>query len=87
MDAGFKNFRPVRLVLATRLSNGALVGGRLITPRNSEIPGFSTEQDFGTNPNPASWRAGKFVVSGTEVQHYDFVRTRLASRELSLVPS
>jgi hypothetical protein len=44
VGAGFKNWRPLRLVGYTQGANGVLVGGHYELARNSEIADFSDEQ-------------------------------------------
>lgn len=85
MGAGFKNFRPIKLVGASQ-SNGMLYGGRVVTVENAKTPGYSIEQFVGTNPDTESWKKGKFLVNGQELPYYDFVRTRLAVGELKYHP-
>jgi hypothetical protein len=77
MGAGFKNWRPLRLVR-----------GQAVLARNSEIADFSVEQFFGNGPRPADadWKAGRFVLNGTALDYYDYVRARLAGGRLSFDP-
>ena len=50
LGGGFKNFRPLKLVGATRQPNGTLVGGHAVLARNQEIADFSLEQYRGNVP-------------------------------------
>lgn len=84
--AGFKNFRPIKLVGATRLADGRLIGGKITTVANAQIPGYSKEQYYGTHPDANSWSKGKFIHNGTTLEYYDFVRTRLALGDLKYHP-
>ena len=87
MGAGFKNFRPLQLVGATRAAGGLLVGGQIVLTPNLNLPGYSTEQYFGTDPAPNGfWKNGKFLIGGTERTYYDFVRTRMAVGDLKYHP-
>ncbi len=88
MGAGFKNWRPVRLVGATPAADGTLRGGRMEFTRNAELPDFSTEQFFGTVSRPADreWQTGKFVVDGQPVDYYDYVRARMGGGSLTFEP-
>ena len=52
MGAGFKNWRPLRLVDATRRQDGVYVGGRMVLTANQDIPDYSDEQFFGTGKRP-----------------------------------
>ncbi len=86
--AGFKNWRPVRLVGATRMPDGTLKGGRIEVAGNAEIPDFSDEQYFGTGKRPADeeWASGSFSLNGETLDYYDFVRGRLAGGKLIFDP-
>lgn len=96
MGSGFKNFRRIYLSEATRLSDGTLIGGKMVTWPNSQQPGFSKEQFYGTQPaaptdasrevRDKAWKNGKFTYNGTTYPYYDYVRTRLAIGELKYHP-
>jgi hypothetical protein len=80
--AGFKNWRPVRLVGTERAPDGSLRGGHSEIAANNDIADFSTEQFYGTGPRPAetNWSSGPFTANGERLDFYDFVRARLAGR-------
>ena len=86
--AGFKNWRPIRLVGAARTPDGSWRGGRIELARNRDIADFSTEQFFGTGKRPADadWASGRFAVNGETLDFYDFVRARLAGGSLVFHP-
>ena len=86
--AGFKNWRPFRLVGATRLANGTLSGGRAEMARNAEIADFSTEQFYGTGPRPADAdrTARSVALNGETLDYYDWVRAKLGAGKLSFDP-
>jgi hypothetical protein len=89
MGAGFKNWRPLRLVGATRRADGVLVGGRMVLARNKDIADYSDEQFFGTGPRPADdkdWQTGGFAIGGESYNYYDFVRASLAGGKLQFDP-
>ncbi len=88
MGAGFKNWRPLRLVGATKASDGALVGGRIEFTRNADLKDFSTEQFFGNVSRPADrqWQSGEFRIDGQTVDYYDYVRARLGGGSLVFEP-
>jgi len=87
MGAGFKNWRPVQLVGATRASDGSLVGGRYTYTGNSELEDFSVDQYFGNQtPNKKQWRGGGFAFNGQRLDYYDWVRTAVAGRNLVYDP-
>lgn len=95
MGAGFKNFRPIKLVDASTSPAGELVGGRVITVPNWKNPAFSVEQFIGTDPaadvntaltEKGVWKRGTFQHNGQALDWYDFVRSRLAVGELKYHP-
>lgn len=88
MGAGFKNWRPVRLVGAAKTPDGTFVGGRIEFAKNSEIPDYSTEQYFGNVARPADreWASGKFALDGQSVDYYDYVRAKMGGGSLAYEP-
>ncbi len=86
--AGFKNWRPIRLVGATKRPDGSFAGGHVEVARNSEIADFSDEQYYGTGKRPADedWLSGTFSVGGETLGYYDFIRARLAGGRLVFSP-
>ncbi len=87
--AGFKNWRPQRLVGASRRADGTLAGGHIELARNAQIADFSTEQFFGngTRPADANWASGAFTLNGEKIDYYDYVRARMsASGDLRFDP-
>jgi hypothetical protein len=89
MGAGFKNWRPIRLVNYTQGAGGALLGGVVQFTPNKDIPDYSWEQFFGTNvtdPRDGDWASGKFMIGEDQYEYYDFVRTRMAGGSLSYEP-
>ena len=76
MGSGFKNWRPSKLVGATRAPDGTLVGGRIALAANVQISDFALTQYFGTEllkmtPRPADsqWRArdAQLVYNGFDL--------------------
>jgi hypothetical protein len=88
VGAGFKNWRPQRLVGATRRPDGVLVGGHIELARNKDIADFSDEQFYGNGkrPDDAGWTAGTFALKGEMLDYYDYVRAKLAGGELLFDP-
>jgi len=87
--AGFKNWRPVKLVGYTRRADGALVGGRVILTRNEDLADYSMEQFYGNGPHPwpdAQWEMGGFRIYGELTNYYDYVRAKLAGGRLAFDP-
>ena len=87
--AGFKNWRPIRLVGAQRLSDGTLAGGHIVVARNKDIPDYSAEQYYGNGPRPADedWAKGQFTLNGETLDYYDYVRAKLAGGRLHFDPT
>jgi len=88
MGAGFKNWRPLKLVGATTTPDGALVGGRVVFAKNAELADFSTEQFFGNATRPADreWASGQFTIDGQQVDYYDYVRAKMGGGSLTFEP-
>jgi hypothetical protein len=89
MGAGFKNWRPMRLVDATRRSDGVYIGGRVVLALNKEIPDYSDEQYFGNGKRPdddGDWANGGFMLNGEYLDYYDYVRAKLAGGKLEFDP-
>jgi hypothetical protein len=89
MGAGFKNWRPGRLIDAVRRADGVLIGGRVVLPANKDIADFSEEQFFGNGPRPAEdsdWDKGRFALNGEVLDYYDYVRAKLAGGTLEFDP-
>jgi len=89
MSAGFKNWRPLKLVGYIRRADGALVGGRMVLAKNSEIADFSLEQYYGNGPHDwddSLWAMGGFRLGGELIDYYDYVRARLGGGRLEFDP-
>ena len=89
MGAGFKNWRPIGLVGATRRADGVYVGGHVELAPNDRIADYSDEQFFGTGKRPrddGDWARGGFSLNGEAMDYYDFVRAKLAGDKLEFDP-
>lgn len=89
MGAGFKNWRPLRLVGATRRADGVYLGGRIELAPNKDIADFSDEQYYGNGKRPeddALWDSGGFTLNGRLIDFYDYVRAKLAGGRLEFDP-
>ncbi|MGD0189889.1 MAG: hypothetical protein ABSD74_04015 [Rhizomicrobium sp.] len=89
MGAGFKNWRPIRLVGATRRADGVYIGGQVELASNDEISDYSDVQFYGTGPRPdddGDWAKGTFVLNGVPMDYYDYVRAELAGGKLEFDP-
>jgi hypothetical protein len=80
LGAGFKNWRPQRLLGARVMADGTLHGGHVEVAKNAGIADFSTEQYYGSGPAGTDWAHGSFTVNGETLDFYDFVRARLAGK-------
>jgi len=79
--AGFKNFRPLRLVNAQQNADGSYVGGFIQAVPNRQLPLYSVEQFFGSEGQTLAdteWKKGQFLFNGQSFGFYDFLRQRLA---------
>ncbi|HWA88992.1 MAG TPA: hypothetical protein VG889_03090 [Rhizomicrobium sp.] len=89
MGAGFKNWRPLKLIGARQLADGTYAGGHAVPAANDEIADFSLEQFYGSGARPDDdhdWRLGGFMLNGAPVDWYDYVRAKLAGGRLQFDP-
>lgn len=87
MGAGFKRWRPHRLVGAKRDSDGYLAGGALVPLPDRDIADWSDEQIYGNAPGgERTWRHAKFIIDGQSIDYYEFVRKRLAGVDFRYNP-
>jgi hypothetical protein len=89
MGAGFKNWRPQKLVGGQRQADGTYGGGSIVLVANKEIADFSVEQYFGNGPRPAedrAWQSGTFTLTKEIVDYYDYVRGQMAGGTLVFDP-
>jgi hypothetical protein len=87
MGGGFKNFRPIQLVGATRDAEGNLIGGKIVLTPSSKIADYSLEQYFGNQPSPnGDWRQGRFLIDDQTLDFQDYVRHALATETLRYDP-
>jgi len=86
--AGFKNWRPLRLVHGEKQRDGSWRGGEVLPAKNRQIADFSLEQFYGSGPQPSDekWQNGRFTVGDETLDYYDFVRARLAGGALYFEP-
>ena len=88
MGAGFKNWRPARLVGGIKTPEGVFVGGHIEFAKNAELPDYSTEQFFGNVARPADreWASGAFLLDGQAVDYYDYLRAKMGGGSLAYDP-
>ncbi len=84
--AGFKNWRPFKIVNARYNFSGEIVGGQIVMARNSDIPEYGTEQYYGNQPNMDNWKKGQFVIGGRTMNYYDYVRFKMSKGNLVINP-
>lgn len=84
--AGFKNWRPIKLINATQSNQGYWVGGKIVAASNSELPLYGTEQFFGNQGQASDWTKSKFVYDGRNVSYYEYVRLKMALGDLKIYP-
>lgn len=83
--AGFKNWRPIKLVDAQYDPVVGYYGGRVVGAKDKELPLYGTEQYYGTNRNP-EWKQSTFAFNGVTMPFHDFVRHRLSNGPLVVNP-
>ena len=89
MGAGFKNWRPQRLVGAVKQADGTYSGGHIELAANKDIADFSDVQFFGNGPRPEdddNWAKGVFILNQQMLNYYDFVRAEMAGGTLAFDP-
>jgi len=86
--AGFKSFRPIKLVGAQFDSAlSSYVGGKIAPIKNADLPNYDLVQFFGTDRTPrADWNKGLFVYEGVKYNYYDYIRLKLSKGNLKLDP-
>ena len=88
VGAGFKNWRPQRLIGAKLEADGTLSGGHVALAANKDIADFSEEQFYGNGARPkdADWKRGTFALNGERLGYYDYLRARMAGGVLEFEP-
>ena len=79
LGGGFKNFRPLKLVGATRTADGYYTGGTMVLASNAEIPDYSLEQYRGNVPNAnADGPGAQFVYNGVPLGLFEYARASMS---------
>jgi hypothetical protein len=87
LGGGFKNFRPVKLVGATKRKDGSYVGGRLVLAKDEEIADFSLEQYRGNVPGADADGAGAlYEFAGTPLGYFEYLRASLNGGKFTFDP-
>lgn len=86
--AGFKNWRPLKLVGAVRQKDGTLKGGHIEFTANKAIPDFSDEQYYGNGkrPDDNQWESSVFLLGKESIDYYDYVRAKMAGGQMLFDP-
>ena len=87
LGGGFKNWRPLKLVGATRGAEGFYAGGRIVPAPNFEIPDFSLEQYRGNVQGTSGDGAGaRFAYDGVPLKYFEYVRASVSGGKMSYNP-
>ncbi len=87
--AGFKNFRPVKLVGAVADAQGVYMGGQVKPALNKELGNYSIEQFFGNTKAALPdnrWSEGVFLLDGKKLSYFDYVRQKMSLGNLRVDP-
>jgi hypothetical protein len=87
--AGFKNWRPLKLVGGQLSPEGYYLGGQIVYQANETLADFSVEQFFGNSGqklDDTQWKTGKFQKNGLVLNFFDFVRRSLAVGNFKIDP-
>src|SRR6266699_7269716 len=79
LGGGFKNFRPLKLVGATRTDDGAYVGGSIVLASNEAIADYSLEQYRGNVPNAhANGPGAQFRYNDIPLGLFEYARASMS---------
>lgn len=85
--AGFKNWRPMKVINATKNAEGVITKGRIEFTPDNMIPNFSLEQYLGnTSTTNIDWKESKWRAQGRNVHFFDYVKIRMANGVYKLNP-
>ncbi len=80
LGGGFKNFRPLKLVGATRTADGNYIGGTMVLAANAEIPDYSLEQYTGNVQNAhANGPGAQFRYKGVGLGLFEYARASMSN--------
>ena len=87
LGGGFKNFRPLKLVGATKTEDGDYIGGNVVLATNAEIPDYSLEQYRGNIPNAnADGPGAQFVYNGIRLGLFEYARASMSNGGFAFNP-
>jgi hypothetical protein len=87
LGGGFKNFRPIQLVGATRAADGRYIGGHIVVAANEAIADYSLEQYRGNAPDTKDANAGaQFRYNNVPLDAYEYTRAAMANGAFAFNP-
>jgi hypothetical protein len=87
LGGGFKNFRPLKLVGATRRADGSYEGGHIVLAADSDIPDYSLEQYRGTGADAhGDGPDALFSYRDSQVGLFEYVRGEMSGGSYTLDP-
>ena len=87
LGGGFKNWRPLRLVGATRRADGSYAGGRVEAAEHSAIADFSLEQYHGNIPGThGDGRDAQFHYNNVPLKFIEYVRASVSGGKMTYNP-
>lgn len=87
MGAGFKNWRPAKLVGASQGADGTWHGGHVALAADAEIADRSDEQFYGNGAAASKqWGSAVFLHDGQRLDYYDYVRQAVAGGDVTYDP-
>jgi len=88
LGGGFKNFRPFKLVGATRQAGGTFVGGHIVLARNQDIPDFSLEQYRGNvQGTKGDGPDAQFEYNNTSLGLFEYARASMSVGNFAFNPA
>jgi hypothetical protein len=79
LGGGFKNFRPLKLVGATRTDDGSYIGGTMVLASNADIPDYSLEQYRGNVRDAnADGPGAQFLYNGIPLGLFEYARASMS---------
>jgi hypothetical protein len=86
LGGGFKGWRPLMLVGASRDADGHLIGGHMVLARNTDIPDFSLVQYQGTNANSVAQSKPHYTYGDVDLGYFEYVRAAVSGGNMSYSP-
>lgn len=87
LGGGFKNWRPIHLVGATRRADGSYAGGYVEALEHSQIPDYSLEQYRGNVPGTSGdGRDARFYYGDVPLKFIEYVRASVSGGNMTYNP-